>query len=88
MVSNDHDPKAPDVERRLLGDDGSAVGSLPTVHPSFVSSDRVRCEPMLDVLPVAPLSPGGTVSRLCSTPPPEEASGEASAKFAVVVPKR
>jgi len=88
MVSNDHDPKAPEVERRLLGDDGSAVGSLPTVHPSFVSSDRVRCESMLDVLPVAPLSPGGYRFEVVLAPPPEEASGEASAKFAVVVPER
>lgn len=88
MVSSRRDPKAPDVERRLVRDDGSAVGSLPPVHPSFVSSDNVRCEPMLDILPIAPLSPGGYRFEVALDPPPEEASGKANAKFAVVARER
>lgn len=86
LVSSREDPNAPRLERLLLRADGTAAGMLAPKEVDFRSTDRVRCERLLDVLPVASLRPGPYRFEARLDPEPEEAPGESSVPFAVVVP--
>ena len=83
LVSGGHGARPVVVDRRLVRADGVPAGTLEPARLEWNGENRVRCETLLDIVPIPDLADGSYRLDATLDPAPRESRGAGSARFAV-----